>query len=587
MTFHSVATLGFRHPVHNWEYANAAARTGASGFVAADIGKVAFQLDDKSFWGLQDTTPTWVDLSSTMGAAHALGGSQHTADTLANLNSKVSDATLDDSGDPRTPTAHAASHQHLGSDEVGAGTPAANAIPKANGTGKLADGWVSESSVTQHEAAIDHDALTNYDIAQHRQINDGGASTTELWSASKIDSELSAVVAGVDIKAGVDTASTGHGNITLSGEQTLNGLLTSNSRVLVDEQTAPADNGIYITAAGAWTRATDADEDAEVTNGNIVHVINSGSTKYKHKYLLVTADPITVGTTGQTWEEHKDIDFGTTSGTAAEGDDGRIPTQDENDALVGTSGTPSTSNKYVTNADPRNSDARTPTGAAGGDVGGTFPSSLTVTDLTIASEAHGDILIRGATGWKRLAAGTSGQHLRTNGAAADPSWETPVAGGGFTLGFDLNDASFLSSPAQGKSRNNHPIIAFDDTTDENVVLSDVLPGAYASGSNISVRIDWVAASATSGDVVWGLELERVAAGGHDIDSDSFDTQKTGTSTTNATSGIPTRTTITLDNSEADAIAAGDRFRLRVERVATSGSDTMSGDAEIVAVSLVQ
>jgi len=31
--------------------------------------------------------------------------------------------------------------------------------------------------------------------------------------------------------------------------------------------------------------------------------------------------------------------------------DGRVPTQDENDALVGTSGTPSTSNKFVTNDD--------------------------------------------------------------------------------------------------------------------------------------------------------------------------------------------------------------------------------------------
>ena len=37
------------------------------------------------------------------GVTHALGGSTHTADTLANLNTKVSDATLDDSGASRTP----------------------------------------------------------------------------------------------------------------------------------------------------------------------------------------------------------------------------------------------------------------------------------------------------------------------------------------------------------------------------------------------------------------------------------------------------------------------------------------------------
>lgn len=44
--------------------------------------------------------------------------------------------------------------------------------------------------------------------------------------------------------------------------------------------------------------------------------------------------------------------------------------------------------------------------------------------LSVASEAQGDILIRDASGWTRLAAGTSGQFLRTNGAAANASWAT-------------------------------------------------------------------------------------------------------------------------------------------------------------------
>ncbi len=39
--------------------------------------------------------------------AHDLGGADHNADTLANLNTKVSDATLDDSGDSRAPNGSA------------------------------------------------------------------------------------------------------------------------------------------------------------------------------------------------------------------------------------------------------------------------------------------------------------------------------------------------------------------------------------------------------------------------------------------------------------------------------------------------
>lgn len=238
-------------------------------------------------------------------------------------------------------------------------------------------------------------------VAQHRVINDSGTSTIELWSASKIDSVVSAIAEGTSVKPGVDTSTTGEGNITLSGEQTLNGLLTSSSRVLVTEQTVPADNGIYDTAAGAWSRAADADEDAEVSNGNLVYVTNTGSTKVNCKYLLVTTDPIAVGVTAQDWEETCPVEFGTTGGTATEGNDSRVPTQDENDALAGTSGTPSSINKYVTNADPRNSDARAPTAH------------------TVAS--HSDITATGAQLDAHLASVANPHGVTAAQAGADPA----------------------------------------------------------------------------------------------------------------------------------------------------------------------
>jgi hypothetical protein len=53
---------------------------------------------------------------------HALGGADHSSDTLANLNGKVSDATLDDSGDARTPTSHATTHESGGSDTLDSGS---------------------------------------------------------------------------------------------------------------------------------------------------------------------------------------------------------------------------------------------------------------------------------------------------------------------------------------------------------------------------------------------------------------------------------------------------------------------------------
>ena len=105
-----------------------------------------------------------------------------------------------------------------------------------------------------------------------------------------------------DWKDNVETVATA--NVTLSGEQTINGVLTSTSRIGVVGQSAPAENGIYVTAAGAWSRATDADEDAEVTNGLAFVVSGAGSTKVEFRYILTTADPITIGVTDLTFAEH-------------------------------------------------------------------------------------------------------------------------------------------------------------------------------------------------------------------------------------------------------------------------------------------
>lgn len=61
-------------------------------------------------------------------------------------------------------------------------------------------------------------------------------------------------------------------NITLAGEQTIDGVLTSASRILVKDQTLSENNGIYITAAGAWSRASDVNAAAEFVLGRSVYV---------------------------------------------------------------------------------------------------------------------------------------------------------------------------------------------------------------------------------------------------------------------------------------------------------------------------
>lgn len=59
MALHRQTALGDRHGIENWQYADAAARTGSSGFTSDDVGKLAYQLDTASYYRLTATTPTW------------------------------------------------------------------------------------------------------------------------------------------------------------------------------------------------------------------------------------------------------------------------------------------------------------------------------------------------------------------------------------------------------------------------------------------------------------------------------------------------------------------------------------------------
>lgn len=166
-------------------------------------------------------------------------------------------------------------------------------------------------------------------LTVHRTINDSGNSNTDLLSAEKILDLVAAVASGVDVKDAVSTSTKGLGAITLSGEQTINGATTLSSRVIVteqggDENTPHVDNGIYVSSAGAWARASDADDDADVTNGMLTIVLDENSTRYREKYVLITGNPITVDTTPLEFVSVPALEFGTTAGTACEGNDPRL-----------------------------------------------------------------------------------------------------------------------------------------------------------------------------------------------------------------------------------------------------------------------
>lgn len=138
-----------------------------------------------------------------------------------------------------------------------------------------------------------------------------------------------------------------------------------------------------------------------------------------------------------------------------------------------------------------------------------------------------------------------------------------------------------SNMATLDTRNNHPVLNFDASTDETIYFEGHLPDNYAGGG-LTVDLYWLGASATSGTTRWSVAIEALAS--LDEDADSFATAATTGGTANGTSGIYTKTTLTFASGAAmDSLLAGEPFRLNVTRDAdgTSGTDDMTGDAQLI------
>jgi hypothetical protein len=96
----------------------------------------------------------------------------------------------------------------------------------------------------------------------------------------------------VALKAPVKVATTAA--ITLFGEQTIDGVaITENDRVLVKDQTAGADNGIYVCKTTAWTRAKDWNGNRDVVQGTRVY-IQQGSIYAGYQAQVTTSGTITI-----------------------------------------------------------------------------------------------------------------------------------------------------------------------------------------------------------------------------------------------------------------------------------------------------
>ena len=148
----------------------------------------------------------------------------------------------------------------------------------------------------------------------------------------------------------------------------------------------------------------------------------------------------------------------------------------------------------------------------------------------------------------------------------------------------LNNEPPASAPAIFDTRNGHPVLDFDDTTNESAIFTAIMPRHYAGGG-LTVYLHYAMSSAESGDVDWDVAFERIGDQQLDIDADSFAAvQSVDNTTVPGTTGLVDVVSVGFtDGAQMDSVAAGEAFRLKVTRDAAS--DTGVGDAELVAVEI--
>ena len=172
-------------------------------------------------------------------------------------------------------------------------------------------------------------------------------------------------------------------------------------------------NATYV-QIGVDVQAWDADLDGLSVVGTTGIVSRIGAGTFTTRTITGTAGNITV-TNGGGLAGNPTIDVGANVFTTASSDHAALT----NNLTWSTSGHTGTASTFAAFTGAGAATNLTTTGA--GDTSGTWPNLL-VNDLTIAGEAQGDILYFNGANWVRLAAGTSGQLLQTQGAGANPIW---------------------------------------------------------------------------------------------------------------------------------------------------------------------
>jgi len=436
----------------------------------------------------------------------------------------------------------------------------------------------------------------------------GTATSDTVATSESIKAYVDSVASGLDLKdscraattaalpavtydngtSGVGATLTADANGALPAQDGVT--LVANDRILVKDQAAGLQNGIYeVTQVGdgsnpfILTRTTDADTDAEVTAGMFTF-IEEGTTNADAGFVLTTNNPITIGTTALSFTQFSgagQITAGaglTKSGNTLDVGAGTGITVNANDVEVDTTvvvtltGTQTLTNKTLTTPVissisntgtltlPTSTDTlvgRATTDTFTNktfDANGTGNSLSNVDVADLANGTDGELITWDAAGAPAtVAVGTAGQVLTSNGAGAAPTFQAAAGTGDFSgPGSSTDNAVVRFDGTTGKTGQNSGVI-IDDSNN----VSGIADLTFTSSLNLSVQSTAVNANTNGAAIV--LVTDTSAARTITLDTDdvvagrviTVKDQSGGAGTNNIT--IATEAAETIDGNASVAI----------------------------------
>lgn len=153
-------------------------------------------------------------------------------------------------------------------------------------------------SVLGSKLSLTGGTMTGAIAMSNTKITGLATPTSDQDAATK--AYVDSVAQGLDAKASCRASTTA--NITLSGAQTIDGVaIIAGDRVLVQNQSSAAQNGIYVAAAGAWARSSDANTWDSLVSA--FTFIEQGTVNGNNGYICTIAPGGTLGTTPVTWAQ--------------------------------------------------------------------------------------------------------------------------------------------------------------------------------------------------------------------------------------------------------------------------------------------